>query len=141
MIGLFLYLSVRSAAPRANATAWIRLSSPSPDSSPLVTPEALKPVAPGWRGSAYPGLGRLKESHPEGGAKAPFSYPPPGLGIHFAGSPVSLRDPVSAGRNDGVLQKWSPRPSTSTALRAEYAYEYAGGHLETGLWQLAPGLW
>ena len=77
MIGLFLYLSVRSAAPRANATAWIRLSSPSPDSSSLVTPEALKPVAPGWRGSAYPGLGHVKESHPEGGAKASFSYPPP----------------------------------------------------------------
>ena len=33
--------------------------------------------------------------------------------------------PRSAGRNDGVLRKWSPRPSTSTALRAEYAYAYA----------------
>jgi hypothetical protein len=33
------------------------------------TPEALKPVAPGWRGSAYPGLGWLEYPHPEGGAK------------------------------------------------------------------------
>jgi hypothetical protein len=28
--------------------------------APTPTPEALKPIAPGWRGSAYPGLGWLE---------------------------------------------------------------------------------
>ena len=96
--------------------------------------------SPGLARERLPGVGSCEGVAPRRRCEGVILLPPPpGLGIHFAGSPVSLRDPVSAGRNDGVLQKWSPRPSS--ALRAEYAHEYVGGHLETGLWQLAPGLW
>jgi hypothetical protein len=44
-----------------------------------VTPEAFERVAPGWRGSAYPGFGWLEEAHPEGGAKTFPSATLPGL--------------------------------------------------------------
>ena len=118
MIGLFLYLSVRSAAPRANATAWIRLSSPSPDSSSLVTPEALKPVAPGWRGSAYPGLGHVKESHPEGGAKASFSSPPSWVGDPFRRFPGFASRPR--------IRRKERRSPPEMVTQTEYEYRPSG---------------
>jgi hypothetical protein len=43
---------------------------PSPH-TPSVTPEALQPIAPGWRDRAYPGSCVWRSTHPEGGAKIP----------------------------------------------------------------------
>jgi hypothetical protein len=39
--------------------------------TPSGTPEALQPIAPGWRDRAYPGSCVWRNTHPEGGAKIP----------------------------------------------------------------------
>ena len=46
-----------------------------PSDSKGSTPEALERIAPGWRGSAYPGFGVGMDTHPEGGAKIGWLQP------------------------------------------------------------------
>jgi len=70
-------------------------------------------IAPGWRGSAYPGFVRQEDPHPEGGAKLPLSATPSGLMIHCEVTRVSLRDPVleSRGCSQGAGESFPNSPT------------------------------